>query len=46
MRIKVTNLEGKEVDSITTSPSTLERDIEKVKNMYPVGLFHAQLQTY
>ena len=46
MRIIVTNLKGKEVDSITTSPSSLARDIEDVKKKYPVGQFHAQLETY
>ena len=46
MKIIVTNLSGEEVDTINTSATTLQRDIEKVKEKYPIGQFHAKLQTY
>lgn len=46
MRIIVTDLNGKQVDVINTYVTTLQRDIEIVKEKYPIGQFHAELQTY
>ena len=46
MKIIITNLSGEQVDVINTSVTTLQRDIEKVKERYPIGQFHAKLQTY
>ena len=46
MKIIVTDLRGEQVDVINTSATTLQRDIERVKEKYPIGQFHAKLQTY
>ena len=46
MQIIITDLSGEQVDTINTSATTLQRDIERVKEKYPIGQFHAKLQTY
>lgn len=46
MKIKVTDLEGKEVDMINCTSTTLPSVIEKVKEKYPPGKYHADLITY
>ena len=46
MQIIVTDLSGEQVDVINTSATALQRDIERVKEKYPIGQFHAKLQTY
>lgn len=46
MQIIVTDLNGEQVDVINTSATTLQKDIERVKKKYPIGQFHAKLQTY
>ena len=46
MQIIVTDLNDEQVDVINTSAITLQRDIERVKEKYPIGQFHAKLQTY
>lgn len=46
MQIIITDLSGEQVDTINTSITTLQRDIERVKEKYPIGQFHAKLQTY
>lgn len=46
MRIIITDLNGEQVDVVNTSADTLQRDIERVKEKYPIGQYHAKLQTY
>ena len=43
MQIIVKNKDGKEIDAIPTSLSTLEEDIKEVKQKYPPGEYHADL---
>ena len=46
MKIKVTDLEGKEIDLINCTPITILKVIEEVKEKYPPGKYHANLITY
>lgn len=46
MKIKITDLEGKEIDLINCTPTTLPNMIEKIKEKYPPGKYHANLISY